>query len=144
MKKHLSISIAALALSGTLACTSAQAQTPVVIHSMWCLQADSNSTLTDKSGQGICGALLTGALLASYFSDNPEIATWALTATEKQDGKLAADFACKKDAASNQVAIRLLQVCQCHNSEARDVIEKNQNEAVKQLIEWRRVTGNPC
>ncbi len=144
MKKQLSIGIAALALGGILASTSALAQTPVVIHSMFCVQANSNSTLADKAGQGTCGALLAGALLASYFSENPEIASWALTATEKQDGKLAADFACKRNSASNQVAIRLLQVCQCHNSEAKDVIENNQNDAVKQLIEWRKVTGNPC
>ena len=145
MKKHLSIAVATLTLCGTLACSSTLAQTQVVIHSMWCLQANSNSVVTQKPlDRGTCGAIIAGSLLASYFADDPEIARQALTKTEKELGKMAAQQACYRNSASNQIAIRLLQVCQCHNPTAIDVIENNQTEAVTQLLEWRRVTGDPC
>lgn len=141
--------ITALAITCfALGAQSADAQRawgPVVDHASFCLKPGSaNSRVDQKVGQGNCAAWLVGGALAGYLSGRSRVAASVLSQTEYGIGLLAAQLACEGNPDSNQVAIRLLTVCQCHNTDAQDKIDSNQTEAIEWLLDWSAQTGKTC
>ena len=113
-------------------------------HASWCLKpGGATRTLAQQPSQdGNCGQIQAAVLAVSYFSGNKAAMTIATTQTQYQMGVAAAGFACK--APTEQVAIRLLQVCQCHNIAATKSIENNQTEVISFLKSWQRGQNKPC
>jgi chloramphenicol 3-O-phosphotransferase len=108
-------------------------------HASWCLKPDgATRTLAEQPvTAGNCAQFQAGALLTSYFSGNSTAVALATSETQYGLGVAAADFACHRDVISDQIAIRLLQVCQCHNIGAQTSIENNQQEVLAWLRGWR-------
>lgn len=128
-----------------LATTTSWAQSQVVINTMFCVQPGSaNSRIDQKIGQGNCAGWLAGGALAGYLSGRGDIAAAVLSKNEYEIGVMAAQYACQKNPVSDQIAVRLINVCQCHNLGAQNLIDSNQSEAVGQLREWSKVTNKPC
>jgi len=113
-------------------------------HASWCLKpGGATRTLMQQPSQdGNCGALQAGVLLAAYFSGNSAALNIARTQSQYDMGTSAAAFACSP--ATEQVAIRLLQVCQCHNIAATKSIENNQTEVINWLKSWQKGQNRPC
>ena len=113
-------------------------------HASWCLKpGGATRTLMQQPSQdGNCGKLQVGVLLATYFSGNGAALNIARTQTQYKMGTTAAAFACSS--ATEQVAIRLLQVCQCHNIAATKSIENNQTEVINWLKTWQKGQNLPC
>jgi hypothetical protein len=141
--KNLSLKLALLVASLFFA-AAANADPEWMDHASWCLKpAGATRTLMQQPSQdGNCGALQAGVLLATYFSGNDGALDIASTHNQYDMGTSAAAFACSP--ATEQIAIRLLQVCQCHNIAATKSIENNQTEVIDWLKSWQRGQNRPC
>lgn len=103
-------------------------------HARWCFNEKTNSKLFEKPmDRGTCRALLQGGLLASYFSGDPSISNLVLNKRENELARHAASFACRRNVKDDQIAIRLIQVCQCHNTGAQREIENDQSRVLEVL-----------
>ena len=130
---------------GTSLVTDSLAKDPEWMdHASWCLKKEeATRTLAQQPSQdGNCGALQAGVLVATWFSGNSDALKIATTQTQYDMGTAAAAFACVP--ATKQVAIRLLQVCQCHNIAATKSIENNQTEVINWLKGWQKGEKRPC
>lgn len=133
-----------LTFMALLATATAYADPEWMDHASWCLKpAGATRTLLQQPSQdGNCGALQAGVLLATYFTGNNAALVVARTKTQYGMGTSAAALACSP--VTEQVAIRLLQVCQCHNIAATKSIENNQTEVIEFLKSWQKGQHRPC
>jgi hypothetical protein len=141
-EKHTmkSMTAALFGIVGIVVTTGAIAQGPEWMeHASWCLKpSGANRTLMEQSPTaGKCGALQAGILTAAWFGADEHALAVAMNLNQYQMGVYAADAACRRDPLSDQIAIRLLQVCQCHNDTAQSSIENNQTEVLDWLRGWR-------
>lgn len=129
------ITIALLSIATTTFAGEAEA----VRDTNWCFQGDTSDTLTDQAGRsGTCAALLTGGLAAAWFGAiDPGIIGSVLTEPQNRLAERAADASCMKNGATDQVAVRLIQVCNCHNDAAVTNIEHNQTQVIQTLRQRR-------
>lgn len=88
-------------------------------------------TVLDKLHRGNCAALAAGGAVSLLTAASPDIVRSALTLKEYQLARLAVEYACHRRGddpkLSDQIAVRLLKIAQCHNTNAVDFIENNQN-----------------
>jgi hypothetical protein len=91
----------------------------------------SDQSVMMKLTRGNCGALAAGGIVAYLIGAPKELIATALTTKERGLARHAVEFACHRQGldakVSDQVAVRLIQVAQCHNTSAVDFIEHNQN-----------------
>lgn len=131
MKSSLAIYIGLL---GTLSLSTSVAIADPVEHTNWCFQDDTSNRLIDQPmDRGNCAALLAGGAAVAYFSNNQEAASLVLSSRQYDWADRAAQLSCRKDPVNEQIAIRLIQACQCHNTDAQQEIENNQTEVLQTL-----------
>ncbi len=116
--------------SGSSRTTAGQA----VQDTNWCFQDDTDNRLLDQPlDRGNCAALLVGGALVAYFSGNGEVASFVLSTRQNEWADSAVAFACSGGTTNNQIAVRLIQACQCHNTGAQKAVESNQTEVLRAL-----------
>jgi hypothetical protein len=101
-------------------------------HVSFCHQPSSNESLvtqgTKVPAPGNCFEYLGVAALATWYGSYA--GSFVLNSSQNDVVKAADTLACAGDPASEAIAIKLLQVCQCHNSAAVTFIESNQDIAL--------------
>lgn len=108
-------------------------------HTDWCFWDSTNNRLADQPmDRGICAALLTGGLAASYFSGNPAILNMVLYQRQNEWSRQAVPLACSHLPQNEAMAISLIAACHCHND--RDI--RDIKNGAPQVLARLRAIGN--
>jgi hypothetical protein len=103
-------------------------------HAQWCFDPSTDNRLVDQPmDRGSCAALLVAGAALAYFSGNDELASLIVSSRQNDWARKAASISCIGGDIGNQMAIRLIQACQCHNPGAQSEIENNQTEVLEVL-----------
>lgn len=123
-----------ISLLGAFSLSTGVAFADPVEHTNWCFQDDTSNRLIDQPmDRGNCAALLAGGAAVAYFSNNQEVASLVLSSRQYDWADRAAQLSCSRDPVSEQIAVRLIQACQCHNTGAQQEIEDNQTDVLQAL-----------
>lgn len=101
----------------------------------WCWNNQDGSLLqqgTTIPPRGVCGGYLVAGALSIFAA--PEIAAFVgidqvIGADGKSLARKAAELSCQRNPVADQAAVRLIHVCQCHNTRVVDFVENNQDVA---------------
>ncbi|WP_157138727.1 hypothetical protein [Asticcacaulis biprosthecium] len=105
-----------------------------VRHVDWLFEPQTDNKLFDNpANKGNCGAYMFAGLLGAAFSEDPKVAAFVLTYRQNDWARLAADFSKVPGTHNNDIAINLLLVGQCHNTEAQNEIVNNKNAVLAHL-----------
>jgi hypothetical protein len=95
----------------------------------WCHQGHASDSLFQQGStllpRGVCGAYLAAATV-TFSGIGADVIIYS---PQHEIIKIADTLACARNSVSDQLAIRIAQVCQCHNTSAVDFIENNQDVA---------------
>jgi len=127
-----------IALSLTVVGPDVQAQTQDQLDQQraerevaFCYDPSANRRITDQLTQGNCAAISAAGIAGIVGKAPPEVVGNVFAMRQSELGPFAAEFACHRKGIdaniSDQIAVRLIQVCQCHNSGAVGFVENNQN-----------------